>query len=128
MFGRVHIKIDSIFARRSLLLLIPIMIMTYGLDDMRLWDGDRTLNHWRGNMRCWLRSLKDCVGLGEGGDNGRRGDLYYGWGENLNNGRRLLHGDRHRGSLNRRRHLHWKDHGGRCRDGYRWQRRGARVW
>jgi hypothetical protein len=92
--------------------LIRMMTMAYGLDDLRLWDGDRTSNYWRGNMnmRCWLRYL-DCVGLGEGGDNGRR----------------LLHGDRHRDSLGMRRHLHWNKHGGRCGDGHRWQRRCAHV-
>lgn len=51
------------------------------------------------------------VGLGEGCDNGRRGGLYDRLGEYLNNGRRLLHGDRHRDSLNMRGHLHWDHHG-----------------
>lgn len=52
-------------------------------------------------MRCELISLRHCVRWGKGGDNGRRGDLNYRLGEYLNNGRRVLHGDRHR-----RRHLH----------------------
>ena len=65
-------------------------------------------------MRCGLRNLRDCVGRGKGGDKGRRGNLYYGMGEYLKNGRRLLYGDRHRDSLNRHRHLHWNGHGARC--------------
>jgi hypothetical protein len=49
---------------------------------MRRWQW------WRWRWK-W-GSLNDCVGGRGGDDDGRRGVMYYGWGEYLDNGRGLL--------------------------------------